>query len=67
MFLRNYSKRNLNFQNWPKALCLGVSEPTKRLAAQSTADALRNRKRKQAYVKENEKKSVKKSKSVKSL
>ena len=25
--------RNLNFQNWSKALCLAVSEPTKRLAA----------------------------------
>ena len=31
---------NLNFQNWSKALCLGVSEPTKRLAVQSTANAL---------------------------
>ena len=56
VFLRNYSKQNLNFQNWSKALCLGVSEPTRRLAVHSTADALRNRQRKQAYVKENEKK-----------
>ena len=54
---------NLNFQNWSKALCLGVSEPTKRLAAQSTAYTLRNRQDKQTFVKENKKKS----KSVKSL
>ena len=39
----------------PKALCLGASEPTKRLAAQSTAYVLRNRQGKQAFVKENEK------------
>ena len=38
-----------------KALCLSISKPTKRLAAQSTARALRNRQRKQASVKENEK------------
>ena len=37
MFLGKYSKWNLKFQNWSKSLCLGVSEPTKRLAAQSTA------------------------------
>ena len=49
-------KWNLIFQNWSKALQLGVSEPTKRLAAQSTAYALRNRQIKQAIVKENEKK-----------
>ena len=35
---------------------LGVSEPTKRLAAQSKAYALRNRQGKQAFDKENEKK-----------
>ena len=55
---------NLNFQNWSKALCLGVSEPTKRLAAQSTAYTLCNRRDKQTFVKESKKK---KSKSVKSL
>ena len=43
MILEICSKWNLNFQNWSKALCLGASEPTKRLAAQSTAYALRNR------------------------
>ena len=42
VFLGKCSKWNLNFQNWSKPLCLGVSEPTKRLAAQSTAYALRN-------------------------
>ena len=42
------------YSNWSKALCLGVSESTKRLAAQSTAYALRNRQGKQAIVKENE-------------
>ena len=41
-----------------KALCLGVFEPTKRLAAQSTAYVLRNRQGKQAFLKENEKISV---------
>ena len=56
VFLGKYSKWNLNFQNWSKALCLGVSEPTRRLAAQNTAYALRNRQGKQAFVKENEKK-----------
>ena len=50
---------NLNFQNWSKALCLGVSEPTKWLAAQSTAYTLRNRQDKQAFAKENEKKKQK--------
>ena len=35
VFLEKCSKWNLNFQNWSKALCLGVSEPTKRLAARS--------------------------------
>ena len=55
---------NLDFQNWSKALCLGVSDPTNRLAAQSTAYPLRDRQGKQAFVKENEKK---KSKSVKYL
>ena len=34
------SKWNLNFQNWSRALCLGAIEPTKRLAAQSTAFCL---------------------------
>ena len=55
VFLGKCSKWNLNFQNWSKALCLGVSKPTKRLAAQSTACALRNRQGKLAFVKENEK------------
>ena len=39
-----------------KALCLGVSEPTKQLAAQRTAYVLCNRQGKQALLKENEKK-----------
>ena len=55
MFLGKCSKSNLNIQNWSKALCLGVSEPTKWLAAQSTVYALSNRHGKQAFVKENEK------------
>ena len=63
-FLEKGSKWNLNFKNWSKALCLGVSEPTKRLAAQSTAYVLCNQKGKQEFVKGNE---IKKSKSVKSL
>ena len=42
MFLEKCLKWNLNSQKWSKSLCLGVSEPTKRLAAQSTAYALRN-------------------------
>ena len=51
-FLENLNgKQNLNFQSWSKALYLGVSEPTKRLIAQSTAYALRNRQGKQAIVK----------------
>ena len=37
---------------------LCVSGPTKRLAAQRTVYVLRNRQGKQAFVKENEKKSV---------
>ena len=43
------------FQNWSKVLCLDVSEPPKRLVAQSTVYALRNRQGKQAFVNENEK------------
>ena len=43
VFLEKCTKWNLNFQNWSKALCLGVSEPTKRLSVQSTAYALRDR------------------------
>ena len=35
-------KCHLKFKNWSKSLCLGVSESIKRLAAQSTAYALRN-------------------------
>ena len=34
-----------------KALCLGVSEPTKWLAAQSAAYVLRNRQGKHAFIK----------------
>ena len=39
-----------------KALCFGVTETTKWLAAQSTAQALRHRQSKQAFTKENGKK-----------
>ena len=68
MFLGKFWKWKLNFQNWSKTLCLVLSDPTKRLAAQSTAYALRNRQVKQAFVKENEKEKEKKiSKSAKSL
>ena len=42
VFLGKCSKWNLDFKNWLKALCLGVSEPTKRLAVQSTAYATAN-------------------------
>ena len=38
-----------------EALCLGVSEPTKRLAAKVTAYALHKGQGKQALAKENEK------------
>ena len=38
-----------------KALCLGVSEPTKWLAAKSTAYALRHQLGKHAFVKKNNK------------
>ena len=51
-------------------MCLGVSEPAERLAAQNTAYALRNWQGKQAIVKKrkkNEKNEKKKSKSVRSL
>ena len=46
-----FSKWKLNFQNWSKGFCLGVSEPTKRLAAHSTAYALRNRQVQHKFVK----------------
>ena len=36
-------------------MCLGVSEPTKQLAAQSTAYALGNRQGKQAFIKKKKK------------
>ena len=52
MFLGKCLKWNLNFQIWSKVLCLGVSEPTKRLAAQSAAYALLNRQGKHAFVNE---------------
>ena len=78
MFLGKCLKWNLNFQNWSKSLCLGVSEPAKRLAAQRTAYALRNWPGKQEKKRKNEKKEKKmkkkkkksekkKSKSAKSL
>ena len=54
VFLRNYSKWNLNFQNWSKVLSIGDSEPTKWLPAQSTAYDLCNGQVNQAFVKENE-------------
>ena len=44
VFLGKCTKQKLNFQNWSKALCLGVSKPRKQLAAQSKVYALRNRK-----------------------
>ena len=37
-------------------MCLGVSDPTKRLAVQSTVTALSNLQGNQAFVKENENK-----------
>ena len=55
VFLGKFWKWSLKFQNWSKALCLGVSEPTKQLTAQSTAHGLRNRQGKQTFAKENEK------------
>ena len=58
VYLGEFLKWNLNFKNWSKELRLGVSEPTKRLAAQSKAYAMRNRRGKQAFAKENEKKNV---------
>ena len=42
LFLEKCLKWNLNFQNWSNSLCLGVSELTKWLVAQSTAYALCN-------------------------
>ena len=59
MFLEKCSEWNSNFQNWSKALGLGVSKPTNRLAAQSTAYALRNRQGKQAFLKKKKKICVK--------
>ena len=56
VFLGKSSKWNLNFQNWLKALWLGVFEPTKRLATQSAAYALRNRQGKYTLVKKKMKK-----------
>ena len=49
-------KMEFKFQTLSKASCLGVSEPIKRITAQSTAYHMRNRQGKQAFVKENEKK-----------
>ena len=48
VLLGKCSKWSLHFQNWSKALCLGVSESTKGLA-------LRNRQGEWAFVKYNEK------------
>ena len=56
VFLRKFSEWNSNFQNWSKAFCLGVSEPTNRLTALSTAYTLRNRQGKPVVIKENQKK-----------
>ena len=56
MLIGKCSKWNLNFQNKLKALCLGVSEPAKWLAAYSTEYALCNRQGRHAFVKENEEK-----------
>ena len=53
--LEKYSKLNLTFQNWSKALWSGIFEQTKRLAVQSVAYALLNRQGKQVFVRENEK------------
>ena len=64
MFLGKCSKWNLNFQNWPESLCSGVSEPTKRLAVQSTAYVLRDSQGKQAFVEENIKKKKKNKKKM---
>ena len=55
MFLGKCSKWNLNFQVWLKSFRT-ISEPTKRLAGENLAYALRNRQVKQGFVKENEKK-----------
>ena len=54
VFLGRCLKWNSNFQNCSKSLYLGVSEPTKQLAAQSTAYALRKWQCKQTFVKKNE-------------
>ena len=56
MFLEKCSEWNSNFQNWSKALGLGVSKPTNRLAAQSTAYALRNRQGKHEFLTKKKKK-----------
>ena len=58
VFLGKCLTWNLNFQNWSKALCLGASEPAKRLAAQSRAYILHNQQGKQVFVKENDKKKI---------
>ena len=59
MFLGICSEWNLNFQNWSKSLLgLGVSEPTERLTAQSTAYAVRNWQDKQPFVEENGKRNL---------
>ena len=43
---------------WSKALCLGVSESIRWLAAKIKAHTLRHRRSKQTFAKENEKTSV---------
>ena len=58
VFLGKCSKWNLNFQNWLKALWLGVFEPTKRLATQSAAYALRNRQGKYTLEKKKKEKNI---------
>ena len=63
LFLGKCSKWNLNFQNWSKSLCLGVSEPTKQFAAQSTTYVVRNRHSKEPFVKKKKEKKNEKKKS----
>ena len=66
VFLGKCSKWNLNFQNWSKSLCLGVSEPTKQFAAQSTTYVMRNRQSKEPFAKKKKKRKEKKNEKKKS-
>ena len=56
VFLGKCSKWSLNFQDWSKSSCLGVSEPTKQFAAQSTTYVVCNRQSKEPFVKKKKKK-----------